>query len=85
VLAKTAWFSPLCDVAIGEAVSLHTTLEWVSDLQFDNVDFALDSKKVVDSFHTCVVDNSEFGCIINACRQLFYDRFQNSHVEFNRR
>ncbi|KEH29610.1 hypothetical protein MTR_4g046027 [Medicago truncatula] len=27
VLAKTAWFSPLCDVAISETIGLHTTLE----------------------------------------------------------
>nr|ABN08690.1 probable reverse transcriptase At2g02650 -, related [Medicago truncatula] len=67
-LAKTYWFSPLCDVDIGEGVSFHTTLEWTSYLQFDNVDFALDSKKVVDAFRTCVEDSCEFGCIILACR-----------------
>lgn len=85
VLAKTTWFSPLCDVDMGEAVGLHTTLEWTSNLQLDNIDFALDSKKVVNAFRTGVNDNSEFGCIIYACRQLFHNRFQNSHVEFNRR
>jgi len=64
---KTDWFSPLCDVAIGEAVGWHEAMEWVSNLQFDNVDFALDSHKDVDSFHTCVDDNynNEFSCIIN--------------------
>jgi ribonuclease HI len=77
-------FSPLYDVTIREAVELHTTLQWVSDLQFDSVDFVLDSQHVVDSFHTGV-DDSKFGCIITACRQLFQDSFQNSHVEFNRR
>jgi len=85
VLAKIDWFSPLCDVTLGEAVGLHTTLQWVSDLQFDNVDFVLDSQQAVDSFHTEVDDDSELGCIINVCRQLFLDRFQNSHFEFNRR
>jgi hypothetical protein len=30
-------------------------------------------------------DNSEFGCIISACRHLLVNNFQNSHVEFNRR
>jgi hypothetical protein len=39
----------------------------------------------VDSFHTRVDDDSELGCIITACRQIFQDGFQNSHVEFNRR
>jgi len=68
VLAKTDWFSPLCDVVIGETVGLHTILQGISDLQFDNVDFVLDSQWVMDSFHTCVYDNSEFGCINNICR-----------------
>jgi len=42
-------------------------------------------KKVVDCVNYSVDDNSEFGCIITACKQLLLDRFQNSHVEFNRR
>jgi hypothetical protein len=44
MIAKTTWFSPFCDV---DATSLFTTLDWVANLQFDNVDFVLDSKKVV--------------------------------------
>jgi len=27
VLARTDWFAPLCDVEVGEAVGLHTTLD----------------------------------------------------------
>jgi len=64
---------------------LHTALEWLSNQQFDNVDFALDCKKVVDCVHSNLDDSSEFGCIITACKQLLVDKFQNSHVEFNRR
>jgi len=85
VLARTDWFSPLCEVMIGEAVGLHTALQWVSDLRFDNVYFVIDSQQVVHSLHTRVDDDSELCCIITACRQLFQDSFQNSHVEFNRR
>ncbi|RHN69303.1 hypothetical protein MtrunA17_Chr3g0123221 [Medicago truncatula] len=83
IIILTSWVS--WSVTIGEAVGLHTALQWISDLQFDNVDFALDSKQDVDSFHTGVDDDNELGCIITACRQLFQDSFQNSHVEFNRR
>ena len=54
-------------------------------LQFNNIDFALDSKKVVDAFGTCIKYRKEFGCIIDVCRQLFYIRFQNYHVDFNMR
>jgi len=84
VLAKTDLFAPLCDVDVGEVVGLHT-LEWVSDLQFDNVDLALDFKRVVDHVNSDIHDNSEFGCIISACRKLLINSFRNSHVEFNRR
>jgi len=58
-LAKTDWFAPLCDVDVGEAVGLHTALQWVSVLQFDNVDFALDSKRVVDCVNSDVDVNSK--------------------------
>ncbi|AES98576.2 hypothetical protein MTR_5g070140 [Medicago truncatula] len=39
-------------------------------------DFALDSHKVVESFHTSVNDDNEFGCIINACRHLYQIDFK---------
>ncbi|AES61794.1 hypothetical protein MTR_1g088650 [Medicago truncatula] len=84
VLAKTNYFSPLCDVDVGEAVSLHTSLQWMVALRFVNVDFALNSKIVVDHFKLDIVDHSKFGCIISTCRQLFIDSLQNSRVEFNR-
>jgi len=74
VLAKIAWFAPLSDVDIREAVGLHTTLEWTSGLQFHNIDFVLDSKKVVDAFTTDVGDNSEFDCIIDACSFFFLNK-----------
>lgn len=85
MVAKTTWFSSLCIVNAGEAMSFYTALYWVANLHFDNVDFVLDSKKVVDSFRTCINDATEFGCIIYACKQLFQNKFQNSHVKFSRR
>ena len=30
-------------------------------------------------------DNNELGCIMSARKQLLVNRFQNSHVEFNKR
>jgi len=85
VMAKADCFSPLCDVDVGEVVGLHTALQWMADLHYDHVDFVLDSKSVVEHFYSNLVDSSELGCIIQACRQLFGCNFQNSHVEFNRR
>jgi len=85
VLAKTEWFAPLCDTDVGEAVGLHIALDWISNQQFDNVDFTLDCKRVVDCVNSSIDDSSKFGCIISTCKQLLEDRFQNSHFEFNRR
>ena len=70
---------------MAEAVGLHTALDWLSDQHFDNVDFVLDCKRVVNSVNSSLDDSSEFGCIITACKQLLVDRFQNSHVESSRR
>jgi len=85
VLARTEWFAPLCDIDVGEVVGLHTALDWISNQQLDNVDFALDCKRVVDCANCSIDGNIEFGCIINGSKQMLADRFQNSHVEFNRR
>jgi hypothetical protein len=81
VLAKKYCFSPTCDVDVGEAVGLYTMLKWMEDFHYDNVDFALDSKTFVDHFTSNIKDNSELGCIIHVCRQLFDNSFQNSNVE----
>jgi ribonuclease HI len=51
LLARTLWITPPCTTEVGEALGLLHTIQWVHDLRFDNVDFTLDSKKVVDNFH----------------------------------
>jgi len=79
VMAKTDCFSPICDVDVGEAVGLRTALQWMADHHYDHVDFVLDSMPVVERFNSNLVDNSELGCIIQACRQFFGCNFQNSH------
>ncbi|CAJ2649711.1 unnamed protein product [Trifolium pratense] len=64
VLAKSMWLSPICNVDIGEALGLFHAIKWVSELQLDAVDFALDSKLVVDYFNKGGCDITEFGDII---------------------
>lgn len=71
VMAKANCFSPLCDDDVGETVGLHTTLQWVVDLHYNHVDFILDSKSIVERFNSNLIESSELGCIIKACRQLF--------------
>jgi len=85
VLAKAIPLPVRHTVHVGEAMGLYYALEWLSDLRFNNVDFALDSKTTVDAFNKPHPDVSEFGLIISACRSLFDLHFTNSKVDFNRR
>jgi len=85
VLAKTVLHPCFLPVDVGEALGLFLALQWLSDMQFDNVDFETDSKLTVDAFLSYRNDTSEFGCIITSCRSLFSHLFSNSRVEFVRR
>jgi len=42
----------LCYVHVGEALGLFHAIEWLSDMQMDNVGFVVDSKTTNDSFHS---------------------------------
>lgn len=53
-------------------------------MQFDNIDFKLDSKTTTDAFHSRRTDVTEFDNIIDACRDIFTTSFTNSWVEFTR-
>jgi hypothetical protein len=59
---------------------------WLKDFHINNVIFELDSKKVVDSYHSNRRDESNFGAmIIRECRRSFSSFFTNSQVKFMRR
>jgi len=81
-LAKVVSYPCFYSVDVCEALGLHSALQWLSDMQFDNVDFETDSKLTCDAFHANRDDTSEFGCIISSCRSLFSSFFTNSRVEF---
>jgi len=85
VLAKTFTYPCIVSVDVGEALVLHSALQWLSDMQLENVDFETDSKLIVDAFRSDRTDLSEFACIISSCRSLFHNLFSNSRVEFVRR
>jgi ribonuclease HI len=85
VLGKYEQFTLLCDVKIGEALGLLSALNWVHELNLGPVDFELDSKVVVDNFHSNKIDDTEVGDIISHCRKLFSSCYNNSSVEFIRR
>lgn len=85
VLAKTVSLSRRCHVPLGEALGLFHDIQWLRDMQFDNVDFALDSQLTTKVFNHQREDVSEFGKVIFACKRLFTSSFTNSQVEFNKR
>ena len=66
-------------------LDLHSALQWLSDMQFNNVDVETDSKLTCDAFHATQNDTSELWCIISSCRFLFSSFFTKFRVEFVRR
>jgi ribonuclease HI len=52
VSAELDQFSPICDVRDGEALGFSSALSWVHELNLGTVNFELDSKLVIDGFHT---------------------------------
>lgn len=70
-----------------EATCIFQAMQWINDMQFDNVVFVVNSKTTIDAFHSRQIDFMEFGHInyITACRDLFSTQFTNSQVECRRR
>lgn len=85
ILAKTEWFTPVCEVHVGETLGLLSSMEWVNPLHLGPIDFELDAKKVVDSFSSTHQDVTEFAMIIHNCKTIFEQYYVNSSVEFVRR
>jgi len=85
VWAKVVSYPCRYSVDVGEALGLHSTLQWLSVMQFDNINFETDSKLTCDAFHTTRDDYFEFWCIISSCRTLVSSFLTNSTVEFVRR
>ena len=69
VSAKTEWFSPKCDVHVGEALGLLSALKWVHELNLGPVDFESDSKIVVDNFFNPLVSMLQsFGILLEVVK-----------------
>jgi hypothetical protein len=84
MLAKQLQYVHVLPVAIGEALGLLHALQWMQDMQFNNIDLELDSKVTRDAFHSRNTNFTEFGSIIKACIELFSSSFANSKVELTR-
>ncbi|XP_058742492.1 uncharacterized protein LOC131614986 [Vicia villosa] len=85
IVARTEWFSPCTDVVIGEALGLLKAVNWAHDMGYDNMDFELDAKRVVDSVTSPRPNDSDLGAITEECNRLMALFFRNSHVKFVRR
>jgi len=85
MLAKTMDFAAVHAVDVGEALGLYHALEWLSDMQLDDIEFEVDSRTTQLAFYARKDDVSEFSNVITACRGIFSTKFTNSRVEFIRR
>ena len=85
VLAKTVSDDGVYPVDIGEALGLNIAVQWVSDMQLDNIDFEVDSKTTKEAIYAGREDVSKLGNIIMASRTLLFSKFVSSRVEFVRR
>jgi len=74
----------MCHAAVGEALGLFHTSQWISDMQFDNVNFGLNPKITIDAFHQRQVDVTEFGKVILRCWSPFSTYVSNFNVKFNK-
>jgi len=62
-------FDQVYAVAVGEALDLYHFIQWMQDMQFDNIDFELESKITRGAFHSRMTYITEFGVIIDECRE----------------
>ncbi|XP_039683319.1 uncharacterized protein [Medicago truncatula] len=85
VLAKTMNFAVVHAADVREALGLYHALEWLWDMQLDNIDFEVDSRTTQLAFYARKDDVSEFGNVITACRGILSTKFTNSRVEFIQR
>lgn len=75
----------ICSVDVCEALGLSQTLQWVTYLGFDDMDFSLDSKVVIDIFNGASNNNNDFGTIIIHYGTTIQQFFSVPKVEFSRK
>lgn len=68
----------------GEALGLLKALQWINDLGLDFVSSEPDRKSVVDHVKFTREDSTEYGLIIDQCKQLLLVK-PNCNLEFVRR
>lgn len=79
------WFTLLCSIDVGEVLGLYPAIQWKHDLRLPNVDFEVDSKRVVDYFNRSNDDITEYDIIMDI--NIYYCSLYltNSRVGFTRK
>jgi len=67
LFARILWSQPIWSTKIGDALELLHAINWVHDLQINNIDFELDANIVVDYFNNGNHNIIEFGTILDEC------------------
>lgn len=67
IKAKTSCLQPMLNVKEAKASCLLAIIEWVQKLEFKQVIFILDSKRVVNSFNLTINDRFELRSILSIC------------------
>lgn len=75
VLAKIVSFAGVYFAEVGETLGLFHTIQWLSDMKMNNIDFEVDSKITKDAFTSRREDIFEFGHIV-VCSFSLYFSFQ---------
>ncbi|CAN1220486.1 hypothetical protein LINPERPRIM_LOCUS1920 [Linum perenne] len=74
----------LVPVKEAEALALLEALSWLGELGFEEVEIESDAKVVVDSLNRFDYDGTEFGDILNQCRNIL-DEHPGFEVVYGRR
>jgi hypothetical protein len=79
IFAKTISFSPFFLVVVGEALGLFHVMQWIHDMQFDNVDFLGDySKTTTNAFYSNQIDIIEFSHLLQVTGNYFQLNLQTT-------
>lgn len=84
MIVESCWISAILQVREGEAMALLSALEWVEQLGMTNVIFEMDGKVVLDNILQSSDEQTEFGSIINHCKELL-QRNSTCSISFIRR
>jgi hypothetical protein len=64
----------MCSVDMGETLGLYHDIKWANKLRPTNIDFEVDSEKVVGYFRRGSIDITEFGEIMEITSVIYFSK-----------